>query len=122
MPPTFFQRLAIIVLGSTALMADTLWMLNTELIPPRARGPRCPTRSLRSALWILAKGRWSAPKAILPRAGYSWAVEKRPIAEVNCPNDVPAFQRGCVQWLADIRDADPDWASDPASHEVGAQI
>jgi len=30
MPPTFFQRLAIIVLGSTALMADTLWMLNTE--------------------------------------------------------------------------------------------
>ena len=48
------------------------------------------------------------------RAGYLWAIEKRPMGEINCPAYIPAFQRGCIKWLADIRDVDRDWSGDNA--------
>jgi len=49
------------------------------------------------------------------RAGCLWAIEKCPSVEAKRPNHVPAFQRSCLKWLADIRDADPDWDGDNAS-------
>ena len=115
MPPTLFQRLAIVVLGSTALVADTLWMLQTGSHAAAGKKIEVPNSVIEQRFADFGAGPMvgqAGSEGDLARAGYIWALERRPAAEINCPNHVPAFQRGCIKWLADMRDIDPDWSGE----------
>ncbi len=115
MPSTPFQRLAIIVLGSAAMAADVMWMLQTGSHAASIKKIQVPDSVVEQRFADFGAGPMVGKigsEGDFARAGYIWALEKRPAAEINCPNYVPAFQRGCLKWLADMRDVDPDWSGE----------
>ena len=117
MSPTPSQRLAIIAVASVALATDILWMLNSGSDSTARRKVLVPAAVMEQSLADFGAGPMVGnvgTEGDLARAGYLWATEKRPSAEINCPAHIPAFQRGCSKWLADIHDLDQDWSGDSA--------
>jgi len=115
MPPTLAERLLIIALASVGLIADTVWMLNDGSDSKAYKGLHVPDAVIEQRIADFGAGPridTLGTEGDYARAGYSWAMEKRPKDEAKCPPYVPAFQRGCAKWLADIRDVDPGWSDD----------
>jgi len=117
MPLTRFQRLAIAAAAGVALVADAMWMLNGEPDAKARKKIAVPDAMIAQRFADFRGGTMvgeGADEGDFARAGYIWAMQKRPTDAINCPNHVLAFQRGCIKWLSDIRDVDPDWSGDSA--------
>ena len=116
MPQSLPERLLIVAMASVGLVADTVWMLN-DGSGPTARAVRVPDPIIEQRFVDFGGGPQIdkvGTQGDYARAGYLWAMEKRPKHESSCPPHIPAFQRGCAMWLADIRDVDQGWSDDTA--------
>ena len=87
MPLTRFQRLAIAAAAGVALVADAMWMLNGEPDAKARKKIAVPDAVIAQRFADFRGGPMvgGADEGDFARAGYIWAMQKRPTDAINCP-------------------------------------